>query len=75
VTTRSTPRPTRQIGAAVITGNVRDFELLHRFMPFDLEPFEEASGGMTAESCQGTTAETTYGLRSVVLLGLSLPVW
>jgi predicted nucleic acid-binding protein len=30
----------RQIGAAVITGNVRDFELLHRFMPFDLEPFE-----------------------------------
>jgi predicted nucleic acid-binding protein len=30
----------RQIGASVVTGNVRDFELLHRFMPFDLEPFE-----------------------------------
>ena len=30
----------RQIGASVVTGNVTDFELLHRFMPFDLEPFE-----------------------------------
>jgi predicted nucleic acid-binding protein len=30
----------RQIGASVVTGNVRDFELLHRFMSFDLEPFE-----------------------------------
>lgn len=30
----------RQIGASVVTGNVKDFELLHRFMPFDLEPFE-----------------------------------
>jgi len=30
----------RQIGASVVTGNVRDFELLHRFMPLDLEPFE-----------------------------------
>jgi predicted nucleic acid-binding protein len=30
----------RQIGASVVTGNVRDFELLHRFMPFDREPFE-----------------------------------
>jgi predicted nucleic acid-binding protein len=30
----------RQIGASVVTGNVRDFELLHRFMPFDLEAFE-----------------------------------
>lgn len=30
----------RQIGGSVVTSNVRDFELLHRFMPFDLEPFE-----------------------------------
>jgi len=30
----------RQIGASVVTGNVRDFELLHRFMPLDREPFE-----------------------------------
>ena len=30
----------RQIGASVVTGNVRDFELLQRFMPFDVEPFE-----------------------------------
>jgi tRNA(fMet)-specific endonuclease VapC len=30
----------RQIGASVVSGNVRDFELLHRFMPFDLEPFD-----------------------------------
>ena len=30
----------RQIGASVVTGDVRDFELLHRFMPFDLEPLE-----------------------------------
>jgi predicted nucleic acid-binding protein len=30
----------RQIGASVVTGNVKDFELLHRFVPFDLEPFE-----------------------------------
>jgi predicted nucleic acid-binding protein len=30
----------RQIGASVVTGNVKDFELLRRFMPFDLEPFE-----------------------------------
>jgi predicted nucleic acid-binding protein len=30
----------RQIGAAVVTGNVRDFELLRRFVRFDLEPFE-----------------------------------
>jgi len=30
----------RQIGAAVVTGNVGDFELLRRFVRFDLEPFE-----------------------------------
>ena len=30
----------RQIGASVVTSNVKDFELLHRFMRFDLEPFE-----------------------------------
>lgn len=30
----------RQIGASVVTGNVRDFELLRRFVRFDLEPFE-----------------------------------
>ena len=30
----------RQIGAAVVTGNVEDFELLRRFVRFDLEPFE-----------------------------------
>jgi predicted nucleic acid-binding protein len=30
----------RQIGASVVTGNVKDFELLHRFVSFDLEPFE-----------------------------------
>lgn len=30
----------RQIGASVVTGNVKDFELLHRFVPFDLEPFK-----------------------------------
>jgi predicted nucleic acid-binding protein len=29
----------RQIGASVVTGNVKNFELLHRVMPFDLEPF------------------------------------
>jgi predicted nucleic acid-binding protein len=29
----------RQIGAAVVTGNVGDFELLRRFVRFDLEPF------------------------------------
>ena len=33
----------RQIGASVVTGNVKDFELLHRFVPFDLEPFEQTS--------------------------------
>jgi predicted nucleic acid-binding protein len=30
----------RQIGASVVTGNVGDFELLRRFVRFDLEPFE-----------------------------------
>ena len=30
----------RQIGASVVTGNVKDFELLHRFVSFELEPFE-----------------------------------
>ena len=30
----------RQIGAAVVTGNVGDFELLRRFVRFDLEAFE-----------------------------------
>ena len=30
----------RQIGASVVTGNVADFELLRRFVRFDLEPFE-----------------------------------
>ena len=30
----------RQIGASVVTGNVEDFELLRRFVRFDLEPFE-----------------------------------
>ena len=30
----------RQIGASVVTGNVEDFELLCRFVRFDLEPFE-----------------------------------
>ena len=30
----------RQIGASVVTGNVRDFELLRRFVLFDREPFE-----------------------------------
>lgn len=29
----------RQIGAAVVTGNVEDFELLRRFVRFELEPF------------------------------------
>ena len=31
----------RQIGASVVTGNVGDFELLRRFVRFDLEPFEK----------------------------------
>lgn len=30
----------RQIGASVVTGNVGDFELLRRFVRFDLELFE-----------------------------------
>ena len=30
----------RQIGASVVTGNVGGFELLRRFVRFDLEPFE-----------------------------------
>ena len=30
----------RQIGASVVTGNMGDFELLRRFVRFDLEPFE-----------------------------------
>ena len=30
----------RQIGASIVTDNVRDFELLRRFVRFDLEPFE-----------------------------------
>jgi len=30
----------RQIGASVVTANVADFELLRRFVRFDLEPFE-----------------------------------
>jgi predicted nucleic acid-binding protein len=30
----------RQIGASVVTGHVEDFELLRRFVRFDLEPFE-----------------------------------
>jgi predicted nucleic acid-binding protein len=30
----------RQIGASVVTGNVGDFELLRRFVRFELEPFE-----------------------------------
>jgi predicted nucleic acid-binding protein len=30
----------RQIGASVVTGDLKDFELLHRFVSFDLEPFE-----------------------------------
>ena len=30
----------RQISASVVTGNVGDFELLRRFVRFDLEPFE-----------------------------------
>jgi len=30
----------RQIGASVVTGNVGHFELLRRFVRFDLEPFE-----------------------------------
>jgi predicted nucleic acid-binding protein len=30
----------RQIGASVVTGNIGDFELLRRFVRFDLEPFE-----------------------------------
>ena len=30
----------RQIGASVVTGEVGDFELLRRFVRFDLEPFE-----------------------------------
>ena len=30
----------RQIGASVVTGDVGDFELLRRFVRFDLEPFE-----------------------------------
>ena len=30
----------RQIGASVVTANVGDFELLRRFVRFDLEPFE-----------------------------------
>jgi predicted nucleic acid-binding protein len=30
----------RQIGASVVTGNVGEFELLRRFVRFDLEPFE-----------------------------------
>ncbi|MGH7332060.1 MAG: hypothetical protein ACREKS_04780 [Candidatus Rokuibacteriota bacterium] len=29
----------RQIGASIITDNVRDFELLRRSVRFDLEPF------------------------------------
>ena len=29
----------RQIGASVVTDNVRDFELLRRSVRFDLEPF------------------------------------
>jgi predicted nucleic acid-binding protein len=29
----------RQIGASIITDNVKDFELLRRSVPFDLEPF------------------------------------
>ena len=29
----------RQVGASVVTGNVGDFELLRRFVRFDLEPF------------------------------------
>ena len=33
-------RMRRQIGASVVTANVGDFELLRRFVRFDLEPFE-----------------------------------
>ncbi len=31
----------RQIGAALVSGNVRDFELLRRFLRFDFEPFQD----------------------------------
>jgi predicted nucleic acid-binding protein len=34
----------RQIGATVITQNVRDFELLRRYVRFELEPAPGAPG-------------------------------